>query len=79
MTIDPRILELAQARLTQKQFRAFELVHVHGMSLRAAAIYDREHRSTFVDRYDAACLNLERVGVFIDLNGQPYLKKQETA
>lgn len=79
MTVDPAILQLAQTTLTPKQYRAFELVHVHRMSLRAAAIYDREHRSTFVDRYDAACLNLERVGVFIDMNGQPYLEKQETA
>lgn len=73
--MNPRILQLAQTTLSPKQYRAFELVHIHHMSLRAAAAYDREHRSTFVDRYDAAILNLERVGVFIDASNQPYLKE----
>ena len=79
MTIDPRILAIAQANLSAKQYRAFELVHLHGMSLRSAAAYDREHRSTFVDRYDAAILNLERAGVLIDASNQPYLAEQEPA
>ena len=78
MTVDPRILQFAQQTLSPKQYRAFELVHLHGMSLRAAATYDREHRSTFVDRYDAAILNLERAGVHINASGKPYFAKQET-
>jgi hypothetical protein len=73
--MNPAIVTLAQATLSQKQYRAFELVHIHHMSLRAAAAYDREHRSTFVDRYDAAILNLERAGIYIDASNQPYLKE----
>lgn len=79
MTVDPAIQQLAQQALTAKQYRAFELVHIHGMSLRAAAIYDREHRSTFVDRYDAAMLNLERAGIMVNASGHPYIADQETA
>jgi len=74
--IDPAILELARQMLTPKQYRAFELIHIHGMSLRAAAIYDREHRTTMIDRYDAACLNLERAGIRIDASGRPYLERE---
>jgi hypothetical protein len=76
-SVDGRILEIAKNTLTAKQYRAFELVHVHGMKLRQAALYDREHRTTMVDRYDAACLNLERAGVKINASNVPYL--EETA
>jgi hypothetical protein len=77
VTIDPSVLELAEKHLNENQLRTWKLVHVHGMSLRAGASYDRTHRTTFVDRYDAACLNLERAGVKINASGLPYL--EETA
>jgi hypothetical protein len=77
MTVDPHIIQLAQTTLSPKQFRAFELVHIHGLSLRKAAAYDREHRSTFIDRYDAAIINLERAGILVDASNHPYI--QETA
>ena len=77
MTLDPRIIHIARETLSPKQYRAFELIHIHHMSLRAAATHDREHRNTFVDRYDRAIINLERAGVMVDASNQPYL--QETA
>jgi hypothetical protein len=77
VTVDPSVLELAEKHLNENQLRTWKLVHVHGMSLRAGAAYDRTHRTTFVDRYDAACLNLERAGVKINASGLPYL--EETA
>lgn len=70
--IDPRILELARTTLTDKQFQAWQHVHVHRLSIRASALHLGLHRSTFIDRYDTACLKLRRAGIHIDPSGNPY-------
>lgn len=77
---DPEIVKLAELHLSAKQFQAWKLIHVHGMSLRAAATHLAVHRTTFTDRYDAACLNLKnRAGVAVDASGKPYLEETPAA
>ncbi len=50
--IDPRILELARAHLTDKQLAVWLLIHDGGMSMRGAAIHLDLARTTVTDRYD---------------------------
>lgn len=77
VTIDPAVRALAHELLSPKQLEAWTLIHIHHMSLRGAAAHLAVHRTTFVDRYDAACLNLRKAGAHIDASGNYHL--QETA
>lgn len=71
------VLTIARNTLTDKQLDVWLLVHDGGMSIRGTALHLGLHRSTAVDRYDAACLNLHRAGVKFTPDGRPYL--EETA
>jgi hypothetical protein len=78
--IDPRILELARAHLTDNQLAVFTLWHRDPpMSQRAIALHLGLARSTIVDRYDAACLRLHRVGVTFTPDGHPHLEETTAA
>ena len=68
------ILELAAQKLTPKQLEAFQLIHRHGLSQRAAATHLGISRTTLVDRYDAAVMHMHRAGVRFTPDGQPYLE-----
>ena len=77
MTIDPRILELANQHLTPLQRDTWMLVHKEGWPIRRIAAKLYEHRSTITSRYDAALVNLAKHGVRYTPDGRPYL--EETA
>ena len=77
--IDPRITDLARAKLTEKQLAVFELHHHHGMSFRHIATHLDLGRTTTTDRYDNACRTLRRHGVRFTPEGRPYLEETHAA
>jgi len=77
--IDPRILELARAHLTDKQLAVWLLIHDGGMSMRGAAIHLDLARTTTTDRYDNACRTLRRHGVTFTPDGHPHLEETTAA
>jgi hypothetical protein len=77
--IDQAVLELARARLTDKQLAVWLLIHDGGMSMRAAALHLDLARTTTTDRYDNACRTLRRHGVRFTPDGRPYLESEHVA
>jgi predicted naringenin-chalcone synthase len=74
MTIDPRILRIANQHLTQKQADAW-LLHQQGTSIRAIAYYLDISRTTAGDRIDAAWRTLRKHGIMSTPDGRPYLEE----
>ena len=77
--IDPRILDLAQSVLTDKQLAVWQLHTQRGMSFRAIAIHLDLGRTTITDRYDNACRTLRRHGVTFTADGHPHLETENVA
>jgi hypothetical protein len=77
--IDPAVLDLARANLTDKQLDVWLLVHDGRMSLRAISTHLDLARTTVTDRYDNACRTLRRHGVRFTPDGRPYLEETTTA
>jgi len=74
--IEPQILELAKAVLTERQLSVWLLIHDAGYSIRGTAVHLDLARSTTVDRYDAACRTLRKHGIMVTPDGRPYLERE---
>ena len=78
MTIDPRILELAEVTLTERQYDVWRC-HLNGQSQRAIAYRLDLSRTTITDRLDAAWRTLRKHGIMVTPDGRPYLQEHTNA
>jgi DNA-directed RNA polymerase specialized sigma24 family protein len=78
MTIDPRILHIANTHLTEKQADAW-LLHQQGCSIRYIAYHLDISRTTAGDRIDSAWRTLRKHGIIATPDGRPHLAEQEPA
>ena len=87
MTIDPRILEIANANLTIAQLEAWHMSVngisqrgiIDGHSTRAIAYSLDLSRTTITDRLDAAWRTLRKHGIMVTPDGRPYLEEHTNA
>ena len=78
MTIDSRILTIANTVLTEKQADAW-LLHQQGCSIRYIAYHLDISRTTAGDRIDSAWRVLRKHGIIATADGRPHLAEQELA
>ncbi len=78
MTIDPRILEIANANLTIAQLEAWHM-SVNGISQRGIAYRLDISKTTATDRLDAAWRTLRKHGIMVTPDGRPYLQEHTNA
>ena len=78
MTIDQRILDIAQRELTIAQLEAWHM-SINGISQRGIAYRLDISKTTATDRLDAAWRTLRRHGIMVTPDGRPYLEEHTNA
>ena len=76
MTIDPRILQIAEQACAPRQLQVWTLHVVHGMTFRGIATHLDLNRTGVTDAYDGACKKLRAHGIMVTPDGRPYLEKE---